>query len=223
MNAPNADAAASPIKQFCNLCGGEDFGPGPHGRLGNHGLGPHCLHCGSLERHRAAGRLLQSMPVDYLDWRRALLVGAERGADQRWFRHCDVAPSSAPGMLAPDLDNYDDGSYDFIALVQVLEYLDNDQAGFEQLLRLLSPLGLLQVCFIEPRTRPWTSIQTGPAGSVRRWYGRDLFRHFRCLARQLHMTMKEVADPGTGQVLPVHFFYKQPQHHQALAAAPATP
>ncbi|NHZ41635.1 hypothetical protein [Massilia aquatica] len=200
----------APGTPVCNLCGGTEFGPGPGGRLGKDQLGPHCIACGSLERHRVSAGALQATHKGDLDWRRALLLGSEYGADPRWFASCATLPSAAAGSLPAALSGYGAGSVDFIGMIHLFEYLDNDRSGFAQLLRLLSPRGLLQVCFADPRARPWTAIQAGPAGSVRRWYGRDLERHFRCPGRRVGVTMHEAADPGTGAVLPVHFFHHQP-------------
>ncbi|MET0383581.1 MAG: methyltransferase domain-containing protein [Burkholderiaceae bacterium] len=213
---------AAPLRQACNLCGGDAFGPGPGGRLAANGSAPHCERCGSLERHRVASRALQGLPKDFLDWRRALLVKPEREDDPTPFRRCDLALADGSGDLLRDLAAREDGLYDFIGLVHVLEYLDNDRFGFEQLIRLLSPRGLLQVCFVDPQARPWTSIATGPAGTARRRYGRDVSTHFRCLGLRVHMTVAEVADPGTGVVLPVHFFYRNPRHQAALESLAAT-
>ncbi|HEX8609668.1 MAG TPA: hypothetical protein VF800_00060 [Telluria sp.] len=194
----------------CNLCGGTQFGRGPGGRLGKDGLGPHCTACGSLERHRVSARVLQALHTGDLDWRRALLLGTEHGAAPRWFARCDALPLERAGSLPAALAGHAAGSIDFIGLIHVFEYLDNDRDAFAQLWRLLSPRGILQICFADPRARPWTSIQVGPAGSVRRWYGRDLARHFRCPEMRIGVVMHEAADPGTGAVLPVHFFYHQP-------------
>ena len=208
--APERTQAVTVAAPACNLCGGTQFGPGPGGRLGKDQLGPHCMACGSLERHRAAARVLQTLYEGDLDWRRALLLGSERGANPRWFAHCESLPSERPGSLPAALAGYAAGSVDFIGAIHLFEYLDNDRAAFARLLRLLSPRGVLLVCFADPRVRPWTTIQVGPAGSVRRWYGRDLARHFRCSELDVAMGMHEAADPGTGDVLPVHLFQHQP-------------
>jgi hypothetical protein len=199
-----------PAAPACNLCGGSRFGPGPGGRLGKDRLGPHCIACGSLERQRASAHALQTLHGADLDWRRALLIGAEPSADPRWFAQCEQCESPLPGRLPAALDGYPMGGIDFLGLVHIMEFLDNDQEAFQRLVRLLSPRGVLQICFADPCARPWTSIQAGPAGSLRRWYGRDLVRHFRCQGRRLDMRMHDATDPGTGAVLPVHFFQHQP-------------
>lgn len=200
-------ATAAPA---CNLCGGTHFGPGPGGRLGKDQRAPHCVACGSLERHRAGARVLQTLYEGDLDWRRALLLGSEHGAAARWFARCDALPSERPGSLPAALAGYAPGSLDFIGLIHMFEYLENDRDAFARLMRLLSPRGIMQVCFADPRVRPWTSIQVGPAGSVRRWYGRDLHRHFRCDPMRVGMRVHEAADPATGEVVPVHLFHHQP-------------
>ncbi|UOD29594.1 hypothetical protein INH39_30105 [Massilia violaceinigra] len=200
---------ASPAMPICNLCGGKEFAPGPGGRLGKDGLGPRCVACGSLERHRVSAQALQALHGADLDWRHALLVGPDRGADPGWFRQCDALQSPAPGSLPAALSGYGAGSIDFIGVAHVMEFLADDQDAFQRLMRLLSPRGILQICFSDPRMRPWTAIVPGPPGSLRRRYGRDLGRHFRCHERRIDMKMRESADPGTGDVLPVHFFYHQ--------------
>lgn len=47
----------------CSVCGGNDFGPGPKGRLSHGGLKPKCRQCGSVERHRAMDALLSVVGV----------------------------------------------------------------------------------------------------------------------------------------------------------------
>ncbi|NHZ64069.1 class I SAM-dependent methyltransferase [Massilia genomosp. 1] len=200
-------AQSTPV---CKLCGGKEFGPGPGGRLGKDQRGPHCLACGSLERQRVGARVLQELHGGDLEWRRALLLGTEHGADPRWFAHCDAAPSVRAGSLPDALAGYGAGSIDFIGMIHMFEYLDRDREAFARLLRLLSPRGVLQVGFADPHARPWTAIQVGPPGSVRRWYGRDLGRHFRCDELGVEMRVHEAADPVTGMVLPVHMFHHQP-------------
>lgn len=199
-----------PAGPQCNLCGATAFGPGPGGRLAKDGRGPACLRCGSLERHRSGALALQALHGADLGWRRALLVGADRSADSAWFASCETLHSPVPGSLPAALGSQARGSVDYIGMAHVMEFLDNDQDGFQSLLRLLSPRGVLQICFSDPRLRPWTAILPGPAGSLRRWYGRDLARHFRCHERGVAVKMHESADPGTGEVLPVHFFSPLP-------------
>jgi hypothetical protein len=214
--------ADAPLPPRCNLCGGAEFGPGPGGRTGPGGSTPHCMGCGALERQRAVGAALRMLPPDYLAWRRALQVGAPPVFDPRRLPAWTLSPQPAPGRLAPQLHAAMNGSYDLIALVHVLEFLDDDRGDFHQLMGLLSPQGVLLACLADPQGRPWTSIQAGPAGSVRRRYGRDVLRHFRREQQPLHMSMLEASDPVTGLVLPVHFFYRHPEHHQPLAALAAT-
>lgn len=204
--------ATPPSRQLCNLCGGEEFSRGPGGRLSKTGRLPHCAACGSLERQRAAAALLQTLHGSDLDWRRALLAGAAHGADRRWFRECDLLPAPVNGALPLVLASgmaAAAGVYDLITAVYLLELLEDDQAGFDHLLQLLSPRGLLQICFADPDARELTSARAGPAGGMRRWYGRDLERHFRCRERGIAMSMVDAADPATGESMPVHFFRRQ--------------
>lgn len=195
------------LRPRCNLCGGEAFGPGPGGRMARNGRKPTCERCGSLERHRVANHALQSFPEDFLDWRRGLQVNPQREGDPMPFRHGDAVHAAASGELLHQLAAREDGLYDFIALVHVLEFQDDDRAVFEQLLRLLSPRGVLQVCFVDPLLRLETAPASGSMGSPLRLYGRDVFVHFRCERLHVHMTVDDVADPGTGVIMPVHFFH----------------
>lgn len=215
-------ARSSPVRQVCNLCDGETFGPGPHGRRAATGQMPHCERCGSLERHRVASYALQALPKDFLDWRRALLVNPQRTDDPTPFQHCEVVQAIASSGLMRDLAAREDGRYDFITLIHVLEFLDDDRFVFEELLRLLSPRGVLQVCFVDPFSRPETAIATDADGAARRWYGRDVFNHFNCSELRVQMTAKKISDPGTGVVLPVHFFYRDPRQQAVLESASMT-
>lgn len=194
----------------CNLCDGTAFGPGPGGRMSQENLAPHCLGCGSLERHRAAASALDIYPSACFDGQRALLIGAQQDVAPARLAHCERIQAPQGGkVIIPDEAGLR-GAYGFIGLVYVLEYLDDDRTDFKRLMRLVAPAGMLQVCFIGAEQRPWTSIQAGPRGSLRRLYGRDVQQHFCGRERLFSMTPRLQADPVTGTLHPVHFFRHAP-------------
>lgn len=190
----------------CTLCGGLAFGPGPGGRMAPDGRPPHCLGCGALERHRAGARVIAALGPDCFDGRRALLVGAEQIVTARRFAACDRIAAPVAGSFALDDAHAPTGGYDFIGAMWLFEYLNDDRRDFLRLARLLAPRGVLQVGFIDAAARPWTSIRSGPRGSLRRLYGRDVLAHFG--GHGLQTTVGAAADPCTGVVQQVHFFYR---------------
>ena len=160
-------------------------------------------------------RLLRALQSACLDGRRALLVGAELAVVASRFAHCDQVPAPVDGSFALESEIDLRGSYDFIGLMHVLEYFDDDRGDFDRLLGLLSPGGLLQAVFADAGARPWTSIRSGRRGSVRRMYGRDVLNHFRGPG-PLFLSVREEADPVTGVVQQAHFFYRDPRRYADL-------
>lgn len=169
---------------------------------------PHCLGCGALERHRAGARVIAALGPDCFDGRRALLVGAEQIVAADRFAVCERVAAPVAGSFALDDEDARAGTIDFIGAMWLFEYLDDDRRDFHRLARLLAPRGVLQVGFIDSAARPWTSIRSGPRGSLRRLYGRDVAAHFG--GRGLQATVGAADDPCTGVVQQVHFFYRDP-------------
>lgn len=214
-------ARTAAIRQ-CNCCGGARFIPGPGGRMAADGSAPCCEQCHSLERGRAVCALLEAWPRSELTWRRALVLGRDRGVDPRWFERCDrIVPVDATDFRSA-LPAAANGSYDLISLIFSMEFVNDDQANFMALLRLLSPRGVLQICFIEPDLRQATEA-TGleTPGGLRHRYGKDIAQHFRCWELGLIVATRVGQDPCTGTRYQVHLFFRDPEEAVRLCPTPS--
>ena len=201
---------SNPVSQSCTLCGGLEFGPGPNGRMASTGVPPCCRKCGSLERHRILRQIFQALPLGFLDWRRGLQFSPDQGIDQRWFRSYEVSIFGGENSLdIQSLDRSDD-SYDFISLNHVLESVPDDIAGFDELCRVLSPSGLMQITFGSSDIREKTIELPEPTfeWKAHHLYGRDLLNRFKCSEKGLNALVVEETDPCTGVREVVHLFMK---------------
>jgi hypothetical protein len=196
---------AAPALLRCNLCGGTDFGPGPNGRMAANGLGPRCEGCGSLERARAVANLFQILPPDLAGQWRALQVGRDQGVQPGWFRQSSAcALSEALDYLHTQAD----GSVDLITLIFGFEFMPDDVAVFDQLVRLLSPSGIIQACFMDSRFRAATTPLPEPRlpRQPHRLYGLDLADHFGCWKKAVAVMEVNAVDPYTQAAQTAHFF-----------------
>lgn len=194
----------------CNICGCSDFGTGPSGRLSENGALPGCLKCGSLERQRALRTLYDRLPIRFLSWRRALQFSPDVAVSERWFRSLEV--SNYEGDSSLDLQAIDrpDASYDFITLSHVLEFVPDDRAAVSELIRIMSPLGLLHMTLSRPLSRPlsqdfMSSVATTGEHRYFHLYGRDFAERFQLRERGVHMKVVMVTDPVTNVSEAIHF------------------
>ncbi|MBY0239730.1 MAG: GSCFA domain-containing protein [Burkholderiaceae bacterium] len=209
-----AEAAVVPAVQIgvCNLCGSKDFGPGPKGRLTDKGYFPHCNGCGSLERNRALGSVLQALGVEKERCEKALIFGTGKAVREGFFRN-DVLLSGGNGQWKEDLGGLKDGFFDFISLTYWFEFQEDDLSSFSEILRVLAPDGVLQVCFNAPNQRTATVLKQGDVGtSGYRLYGHDVFDHFKCKENGIACQATSGVDPATGKSHVVHFFFKSAGH-----------
>ncbi|MFS2004293.1 methyltransferase domain-containing protein [Duganella sp. CT11-25] len=218
--APATIEPEAPPQIVCNICGGGAFGPGPAGRMSSTGLPPHCRQCGALERHRLVRHLFQALPIGFLDWRRALQFSPDQGAHPGWFRQHEISVYGGENSLDIQAIARADGSYDFITLSHVLECIPNDLAAFDELHRVLSPRGLLHICFGRPLSRERS--QDFERGVDRydnlHLYGRDVYQRFGCAAKQMGMLVIEGSDPVTGAHDAVHLFARHAPDIALLSA-----
>lgn len=210
-----SDVSAPPC---CNICGGTEFGPGPNGRMAANGTLPHCERCGSLERQRILRGLFMALPGDFLGWRRALQFSPDPGLDPAWFRTHEVSIYGVENSLDIQAIDRPEGSYDFITLNHVLEFIREDRLGFKELIRVLSPRGILQICFSEPLSRDRCQDFVDPQGPFQAWhlYGKDLDRRFQCTERNLGVLAIVGSDPCTGVREVVHLFLRDPSEAPKL-------
>lgn len=207
----------------CALCGGRVFGHGPGGRTGRCGALPRCVQCGALERHRSFARVIASLPAGFRGGVQALQAGIE---------NC-LTPSGFAGLTRSGLDAAETlntidsaapvaGAYGLIGAVYAFEFHAHDRAAFDGLVRLLTPDGVLAVCFVSPAARRLTTTGMNPsalAGELYQMYGSDLTRHFDLAGKRLHSVAVDSVDPCTGDVHVVHLFFKEAGALRAFAAA----
>jgi hypothetical protein len=215
-----AQAPAAPAGPICNICGGTDFAAGPNGRMAGSGMAPRCVQCGALERHRILRRVFQGLPLGWLDWRRGLQFSTDHGIDPGWFKHYEVSVFGGTNSLDMQEIARPDGSYDFISLNHVLESVPNDRAAFDELCRVLSPAGIIQVCFGGTESRERTIDLERPMfdWAAHHLYGRDVRERFGCAEKGLTVLVVEESDPCTGMREIVHLFMKRAEDAQRVKA-----
>jgi SAM-dependent methyltransferase len=196
----SAESPRGERSQICNICGGTTFGAGPAGRMTADGKPPHCTGCDSLERHRANRQLFESLPLGFLSWRRALQFSPDMALSPAWFRHFEVSIYGGSNSL--DLQKIDraDGSYDFVSLSHVFEFVPDDLRSFKEIIRILSPAGLVHIVLSQPDSRAKSldfAAATGTHGYFH-LYGRDFAERFRLDAHGLHLLIVAGRDPATG-------------------------
>jgi len=186
--------------QTCNICGGTAFSAGPAGRMTADGKSPHCIGCGSLERHRANRLLFESLPLGFFSWRRALQFSHDMAPSPGWFQHFEISIYGGANSL--DLQRIDraDDAYDLVSLSHVFEFVPDDQAAFKEVVRILSPSGLIHLVLSQPDSRAKSldfEAATGTHGYFH-LYGRDFAERFELSARGLHLLIVAGHDPATG-------------------------
>ncbi len=207
-----AGAQEDPSQGRCTICGHNEFSRGPNGRTADNGAMPRCTACGALERQRIVRSLLQAMPLGFIDWRRGLQFSPDPGVCADQFRSYEVSVYGGDNSLDIQAIARADHSYDFISFNHVLEFVPDDLASFAELIRVLSPRGILQACFSTPMTRATSIDYSTPFGPHEAWhlYGLDLPERFHCAQLGLGVLAVEAVDPCTGIREVVHFFTRDP-------------
>lgn len=182
--------------------------PGPNGRLTGSGAPPRCAGCGSLERQRSLRAVLAKLPPEMLSWRRAIQFAPDGSLDPAWFRSFET--STYGGENSIDLQRIDraDGSYDFISLSMVLEFVPDDRHAFGELVRVGSEECILHSSPGSVLRAPTSTHHEEPHGSFGRhhYYGRDLAEWLGAAGHGLHTVPVRAADPVTG-TLDDHWFF----------------
>lgn len=194
----------------CNICDGNKFGPGPNGRMATTGIPPYCTQCEALERQRMVRNIFQTFPIGFIDWRKGLQFSPDPGVPADLFRSYEVSIYGGANSIDMQAIDRSDGSYDFISLNHVLEFIPDDLKSFEELTRILSPRGFIQACFSTPLSRPMSIDYEIPFGPHEAWhlYGLDFAERFQCEKKGLSMLIVEGFDPSTETREIIHFFAK---------------
>ena len=205
----------------CNICGGAAFAAGPAGRAAVNGRAPRCLGCESLERHRLNRLLFQALPIGALAWRRALQFSPDIALVPAWFRSFEVSVYGGENSLDLQRSDRPDAAYDLVSLSHVLEFVPDDYASMTELIRVLSPQGVLHLVLSAPLIRE-RSEDHATAQGVHQYfhlYGRDFAKRFALRERGLEMLVVRVSDPVTDTAEAVHLLSKSSAVFQGLRAA----
>jgi hypothetical protein len=221
MSSPSEIAAEIPTGASCTICGGTEFVPGPNGRMSATGRLPRCAGCGSLERHRSIRQAFATIPKPMLAWRRALQFAPDRSIDPDAFRSFEG--SRYGGENSIDLQEIPraDGSYDWITLNHVLEFVPDDRKGFEEVVRVSSDVSIIHITFAgDPSglvTRHWEEPKP-PYGRFHS-FGADAGEWLGVDRHGLKTVEARLQDPVTEVVEAVHFFCRQRNDAETLQAA----
>jgi SAM-dependent methyltransferase len=213
-----------PADRICGICGGGAFAAGPGGRLAANGKPPRCEGCDALERHRALRRLMERLPAAALGWRRGLQFSRDPSLRPEWFRAYEVSVYGGDNSL--DLARLDraDASYDFVSLNMVLEFVPDAKTAFAELVRVLSPDGILQVGFADAESRERTLDYAAEQGDYGRGqgyfhlFGRDLADYFQLARLRVSCVVLTERDVVTDVETEFHFFARD-ELATALVAA----
>lgn len=196
----------------CPLCGQTLYGPGPGGRFtpGEPEIMPRCTGCQSLERHRGM-RLIWNRLRPLLGNVSALQFSPDPSPPGGAFASLEVSVYGGENSLDLQQIAREDASYGMVLCNHVLEHVADDGAAFAELVRILSPQGILQFAVPAPRdhevTIDWGYPDWEQHGHYR-VYGRDLWNRFTT-AGPFAVLEVEVADPVTGTEDVVYFIARQ--------------
>lgn len=206
----------------CNICGSAEFKPGPFERLTISGDKPHCLGCGSLERHRLIRKIWEIFPSDYLKKKRALQFSLDPSSDEKWFMELEISIYEHRNSL--DLQDIDrnDKTYDVVICNQILEHVEDDKKAFSELLRVIKDDGFLQMTVPNPILRKETEDWGYPKENFHghyRHYGIDLIEYFKAVIPDIFMIHLRGIDPVTGVDDYVFFWTKSRDTRDYLLSA----
>lgn len=184
----------------CGICGSEDFGPGPGGRLSATGTPPACRRCGSLERHRIIREVWDCFPVGFLRWQRVLQFSEDPSVEAGWFLEYEVSDFEEENSLDLQAIDRPDDSYDIVICNHVFEHVPHDAPAFSETLRILKPDGLLQFSVPNPKARAVTEDWGFP--KPEQWghyrvYGRDIVDRISQAVPGVHLLSIDVKDGVT--------------------------
>jgi hypothetical protein len=195
--------------------------PGPRGRLTQSGKPPQCANCRSLERQRSLRACLLRAPSEALSWRRAIQFAPDASLDPTWFRSFETSIYGGENSIDLQEINRPDGSYDFISLSMVLEFVVDDRRGFSELVRIGSDACIIHNTFGSTLSTPVSTHYDEPHGPFGRFhdYGSDLADWFELARHGLSTVVVRTVDPVTEKADALHFFCRKKGDANALGAS----
>jgi len=138
-------------------------------------------------------------------------------------RFATFESSTYGGENSLDLRNIDrpDGSYDFLSLSQVLDFVDDDRTAFAELSRIASDCAIVHLAFTSVMTAAVSDHYPEPRGAHGRFheYGRDVFRHLGAPELGFEAIEVTTTDPCTGVTGPMFLLARSRSDANTLRAA----
>lgn len=156
-----------------------------------------------------------------LSWREALQFAPDASLDPAWFRSFQT--STYGGENSIDLQKIDrpNGSYDFISLSMVLEFVPDDRKGFGELARIGSERCIIHNSsgsMLEAPTSTHHDEPNGPFGRYH-YYGSDIEERLEVERHGFSVVRVRAEDPVTRVPDVAHFFCRQESDADMLRAA----
>lgn len=195
----------------CIICGGTDFASGPSGRKSRTGAWPRCKGCQSLERHRLLRKLWIKIPEGLLSRGRVLQFSPDLSVLSDWFGEYELSIFSGTNSIDMQNISRPDDHYDVIICNHVLEHIPDDRKAFQELLRVLSPTGFLEITVPNPFYRPTTDDWGYPKPEDHehfRVYGADIIDRLKAAAPEALLHYVVSRDDATGIEDYVYFWTK---------------
>jgi hypothetical protein len=127
---------------------------------------------------------------------------------EHWFKSFEVSQYEKENSI--DLQKIDraDGTYDYLVLNHVLEAVPDAKTSFKELIRILSPEGVMQISFSKPLMRETTTDFDKPytVDLFFHQFGRDLPDYFGIDRLGVSCFIDMTVDPVTRTRQSVHFF-----------------
>lgn len=185
----------------CNICGGQNFLPGPGGRLSSTGKLPLCAQCFSLERHRSYRAIVVKLQLAGLLSGKAIQFSEDKGVNPGWFAEFEISVYGGTNSLDIQKIDRESDTYDLVICNHVLEHVQYDNAALCELMRITKPAGLLFLAVPAPlqnlQTRDWGYPKKEDHGHYR-IYGEDFTRTLVRYLPLCHMLYLDEPDPVTG-------------------------
>lgn len=196
-----SDVADSKVKT-CNICGNDSFMPAPNNRLSRRRLPPVCMKCRSMERHRVGRAIISEIRERERFAKYSLLqFNHEPVVAKGWFASVEISIHGKPNGI--DLAKIDrpDGSYGFIVCSHIIAHVADHRRAIQELVRILSPEGLMFLSYPTPITRAETQDWGYPDAKQNGHYrliGRDFEAEYARIVPGTHVAAVRGHDPVTG-------------------------
>jgi SAM-dependent methyltransferase len=201
----------------CNICGNGSFEPGPGGRLWK-GMPIRCSSCRSLERHRAIrsfyDRLLRSGLLK--SFGNALQFSKDPCVPPGCFSRHTVSIYGGPNSMDIKDTQLESSSVDWIICNHVLEHIDDDRKAVNELMRVLSSGGVLQLNVPGPPSRgdtiDWGFPDPSDHDHYREYGDNDFLDRFKDSIDLFHASSLKLSaiDPVTKKYERIFILTKRP-------------